>query len=1143
MHILENAKVDLPDEKNSSVCRVGWSVDGSSYQLGEDKLSWGYGGTGKSSIESKFRDYGKPFGAGDVITCYMDLDKVPKAIFFALNGEYLGVAFRFTNELGDKALFPHITVKNVKFKVNFGQEPPKYPLTNGFTMLANLPETQLIRPPLGPKNASEAEVIVMVGLPGSGKSYWCENFTRDNPEKKYYILGTNLIIDRMKITGLSRKRNYHGRWEELIKRASGILNKLFAVAKNNPRNYILDQTNVYFTARRRKMESFKLYKRKAVVIVNKPTILAQRIEKQQQLEGKVIPVNAIMEMKKNFTLPERGPSFDEVLYIEEQLPVAREIVQLYRKEGGDFKSTPAKPAPGDKRSSPLRRDQSNTPSQEKRPKLEPSSSSDRIPTRGAGSSDIKSLDRSHRDDSSRRRDEDRHHRDKRDDLSSQRAGRSPSTPDSRSDRFSKDNQRSNSKDTRDRDRPPRRDDRSDRSRTSRRDDPPRVDDHRRSSSGRPDHRDSPRERHSSNDRGTPNRSDRDRTDIKPPLKEPFAERRGTGKMSPPPNPSARSQDMRIGADFKNRALHDSRDPAPAIHPSRDAFDSRPVADRPRDPYHDSYPPRKDVLPVRNQPVDQFNRGYPPEGGSMDRRPVDYLPPSRDPLAQIPPAQDSLYDRRDDNRYRDEPLRYEQHQEPRVDTSVRTQDAYFERTPPQHQRTGDDLYRQPRNETPYNETDRYRDSRDSLPPRSSEPLPVKDEVPFRRDEIPGRREDFSARQPGREDFPLKKIGREEFPVKREDVGPRRDVFQERSEDFPTAREEFPPRRDDFQSRRDEVAIPRRIDEFPSRREDSQPPRRDDFPPRRGELPPSRDEFSPARRGEAPFARRDELPPRDNELTRRDEFPARGREEFPPRRDDYERENSAAPIYGDRYDNKQPATERRPYYEREDEYHRRSSSRDAYHERRDFQDARAPNRGEASFDRNERDYPPPRDAYRSPDERDRFKEPTSRGYPPQDISRDRPYGHDGFYDQPRESVEHASDDQPADDYNRMNRERSSYQTLMTTSTANYGHTTTSSNSFYRGTAPTSVAPSAHHHHHQRGEQRDPQQQYNRGDQQSPSRYRVGNDGAAGPPPPTHPSERPPSSSSYEKQQEDYQKAYSQWYANYASAFAALSQQDKK
>jgi adenylylsulfate kinase-like enzyme len=46
----------------------------------------------------------------------------------------------------------------------------------------------LVRGPVAPKSKSECEVLMMIGLPGSGKSYWAENFAKMNPEKKYNIL-------------------------------------------------------------------------------------------------------------------------------------------------------------------------------------------------------------------------------------------------------------------------------------------------------------------------------------------------------------------------------------------------------------------------------------------------------------------------------------------------------------------------------------------------------------------------------------------------------------------------------------------------------------------------------------------------------------------------------------------------------------------------------------------------------------------------------------------------------------------------------------------------------------------------------------------------------------------------------------------
>lgn len=53
------------------VARIGWSVDGPDFQLGEYSHSWGYGGTGKFSTNGKFTDFNVKFYKGDVITAYL----------------------------------------------------------------------------------------------------------------------------------------------------------------------------------------------------------------------------------------------------------------------------------------------------------------------------------------------------------------------------------------------------------------------------------------------------------------------------------------------------------------------------------------------------------------------------------------------------------------------------------------------------------------------------------------------------------------------------------------------------------------------------------------------------------------------------------------------------------------------------------------------------------------------------------------------------------------------------------------------------------------------------------------------------------------------------------------------------------------
>ena len=40
----------------------------------------------------------------------------------------------------------------------------------------------------------------MCGLPGAGKTYWVGKHAAGNPEKRYNVLGTNNIIDKMKVS-------------------------------------------------------------------------------------------------------------------------------------------------------------------------------------------------------------------------------------------------------------------------------------------------------------------------------------------------------------------------------------------------------------------------------------------------------------------------------------------------------------------------------------------------------------------------------------------------------------------------------------------------------------------------------------------------------------------------------------------------------------------------------------------------------------------------------------------------------------------------------------------------------------------------------------------------------------------------------
>lgn len=72
------------------------------------------------------------------------------------------------------------------------------------------------------------QMIMIIGLPGSGKTTWGINKAKQNPDKRFNIIGTDTLIDKMKVMGLPRN-NYHGRWDVLIDKASKCLNKLFEI--------------------------------------------------------------------------------------------------------------------------------------------------------------------------------------------------------------------------------------------------------------------------------------------------------------------------------------------------------------------------------------------------------------------------------------------------------------------------------------------------------------------------------------------------------------------------------------------------------------------------------------------------------------------------------------------------------------------------------------------------------------------------------------------------------------------------------------------------------------------------------------------------------------------------------------------------
>lgn len=330
-------EMDDTDADKQHLCRIGVSRGSDPVgSLGESGHSFGFGGTGKFSHQGKFFEYGVRFGVGDTVVCAVDLDSKPMAsIGFSGNGGWLGIAKHFdASEKGlglvdapvrpmqwESSIFPHVLLKNVVVEMQFSREDGLEPV-DGYEPWASACADGNAE--FGPVFAEqrECEVLMMVGLPASGKSTWAEKWVKEHPEKRFVLLGTNLALDQMKVPGLLRKHNYGERFDRLMDRATVIFNTLLDRAAKIPRNYIIDQTNVYKNARIRKLRPFTNYRKTAVVLFPLPREFKSRAAKRFKDMGKEVPAEAIDQMIANFVLPlskdmpgSKEP-FDEVIFVE-----------------------------------------------------------------------------------------------------------------------------------------------------------------------------------------------------------------------------------------------------------------------------------------------------------------------------------------------------------------------------------------------------------------------------------------------------------------------------------------------------------------------------------------------------------------------------------------------------------------------------------------------------------------------------------------------------------------------------------------------------------------------------------------------------------------------------------------------------------
>jgi predicted kinase len=152
------------------------------------------------------------------------------------------------------------------------------------------------------------ECIMLVGLPGTGKSTWVRS--QGFYERPYWmVLSTDAYIESV---ALGENKTYSEVFPMAINQAEKNLQEGLEYAIKAKMNIVWDQTNISVATRKKKLAKVPMCYRKIARVFSIPEGHSSWLNSVER-RGKVIPTHVIDSMKVLYQEPTISEGFDEVI--------------------------------------------------------------------------------------------------------------------------------------------------------------------------------------------------------------------------------------------------------------------------------------------------------------------------------------------------------------------------------------------------------------------------------------------------------------------------------------------------------------------------------------------------------------------------------------------------------------------------------------------------------------------------------------------------------------------------------------------------------------------------------------------------------------------------------------------------------------